>query len=177
MARWEKSPQWLIDLFNAQLTEVPGLMPRQMFGYPAGFVNGNMATGLFKEWIVVRLSEEDRAEALALEGAETFDPMGGRPMKEYVILPQSMNEDEEAVLGWVRRAARFTATKPPKGLKLKKPKPGASKAADAPKSAKPRRAAARSAKPTPKKSAKPSKIAAKSAARKPAKSPKRKPKR
>jgi len=47
----------------------------------------------------VRLAEEDRAALLARPGAVVFSPMMGRPMREYVVLPQSVLEDEEAVIG------------------------------------------------------------------------------
>jgi len=36
---------------------------------------------------MLRLSDEDRAKFLRLPGAKPFEPMAGRPMREYVELP------------------------------------------------------------------------------------------
>ena len=44
--KFEKAPAWIVTLFDALLAETPGER-RIMFGYPAGFVNGNMFTGVF----------------------------------------------------------------------------------------------------------------------------------
>ena len=35
---------------------------RQMFGFPAYFVNGNMFTGVFEDVIILRLADPDREE-------------------------------------------------------------------------------------------------------------------
>ena len=58
-----------------------------MFGYPALFVGGNLATGLFAESWMVRLAPDDLATLLALPGAGPFTPMPGRTMKGYGTLP------------------------------------------------------------------------------------------
>ena len=42
---------------------------------------------------MVRLSEADRAKALAEAGAKPFAP-GGRPMREYVVLPPAIVADK-----------------------------------------------------------------------------------
>lgn len=85
-----------------------------MFGYPAGFVNGNMFCGLFQESLFLRLGESERAELLAMEGASPFEPMPGRPMREYVVMPMEMLEDAETTRAWIRRAFRHVAALPPK---------------------------------------------------------------
>ena len=59
-----------------------------MFGYPCLFVKGHMAAGLFQEDVFVRLGEPDRAAVLQL-GGRAFEPVPGRPMREYVILPKA----------------------------------------------------------------------------------------
>jgi hypothetical protein len=49
---------------------------------------GKAAFGIWQESLVFKLTDEAaRERALALEGAERFDPMGGRPMKEWVVVP------------------------------------------------------------------------------------------
>jgi TfoX/Sxy family transcriptional regulator of competence genes len=96
----------------------PLAVARQMFGYPAGFVNGNMFMGLFQESMIVRLAEPTREQLLKLDGAKDFGPMPGRPMKEYVAVPPAVIEDKEKLRFWTAKALEY-------GLSLK-PKPAKS---------------------------------------------------
>ena len=123
MAQWRKSPPSLIALFDAMVPEAAGVERRKMFGYPCAFVNGNMFIGLHQEDFIVRLGEADRAEIGATLGATAFEPMQGRPMREYVTLPEAVLEDEAAVGEWVARSYEFAASLPPK-----EKKPGRKKA-------------------------------------------------
>src|SRR6266542_189436 len=128
MPKFEKSPQWLVDLFDRQIADLPAER-RLMFGYPAAFANGQLACGLFGDGMMVRLPDDERARLLALPGAQVFDPMGGRPMKEYALLPPDLLEDEVAVHGWMEKAVAYAATLPPKvgdrgeAKAARKPKP------------------------------------------------------
>src|SRR5438128_10374200 len=98
-----KSPAWLVNLFDALQPDVGGDR-KQMFGYPCAFESGHLFTGLFSDTLFVRLGEADRSRLLTMKGAAPFEPMKGRPMREYVVLPPSMLEDEEAVKSWMRLA-------------------------------------------------------------------------
>jgi TfoX/Sxy family transcriptional regulator of competence genes len=113
---WRKAPEELRERFEAAVAGVEGLEQRKMFGYPAGFIGGNMTTGLHQESWIVRLSEADRAERLAA-GWATFEPMPGRPMREYVALPPDVVADPDQARAWVERAADYVRTLPPKSPK------------------------------------------------------------
>jgi Cys-tRNA(Pro)/Cys-tRNA(Cys) deacylase len=69
-------------------------------------------TGLFGPDLFVRLSEEDR-EALAGEGGGLFEPMPGRPMKEYMLLPAAWRSDTGRIEEWVARSLAWARTLPP----------------------------------------------------------------
>src|SRR5947207_15404751 len=72
--KWVKSPPELVALF-ASIMPGPPVEPRKMFGYPAGFVGGNMFGGLFQDKLILRLGESDRASFLGQPGAAPFEPM------------------------------------------------------------------------------------------------------
>jgi TfoX/Sxy family transcriptional regulator of competence genes len=110
---WRKAPAELVDRFLAAVAGIEGLEQRQMFGYPAAFMGGNMVTGLHQESWIVRLGEEDRS-SLADQGWETFAPMPGRPMREYLMLPPAAAADPETARSWVERAAAYGRTLPSK---------------------------------------------------------------
>ena len=116
---WRKAPEDLKERFAAAVAGIEGLEQRQMFGYPAGFVGGNMATGLHQESWIVRLPADER-EARFAAGWGIFEPMPGRPMREYVALPPEIVDDPDAARSWVERAADYARTLPPKVRKARR---------------------------------------------------------
>jgi TfoX/Sxy family transcriptional regulator of competence genes len=111
---WKKSPVELVEAFGAVVARHPELVARKMFGYPAAFVGGHMTTALHEDRWIVRLPEDARAELLGIAGAAPFEPMPGRAMKEYVVVPASVLADPPALAGWVERAIAHARTLPPK---------------------------------------------------------------
>lgn len=118
--RWRKPPADLVERFHEAVAGIEGVEVRTMFGYPAAFVGGNMTAGLHQESFLVRLSEADRAQRLA-DGWLTFEPMPGRPMREYVALPAAVISDVDAAQEWIERAAEYARTLPPKAPKARRP--------------------------------------------------------
>ena len=89
-----------------------------MFGGVAARVNGHLFAGLFGRSTMVWLPEPDRAEALALEGAAMFDPMGdGRVRSDKVMLPESVMHDLRGLRAWISRAFNAAAMLPNKVTK------------------------------------------------------------
>ena len=125
--KWQKSPPELVDLFSSILPGPPAA-GRKMFGYPAGFVNGNMFMGLFQDEMILRLPEDARQKLVEAAGAKPFEPMPGRPMKEYVSVPRSVMKDRKKLGLWVKRAFEYGASLKPKS-KSKKPASGLKKTA------------------------------------------------
>jgi TfoX/Sxy family transcriptional regulator of competence genes len=108
--------------FESVVPDHPDVRIRPMFGNSAAFVNGNMFMGLFGSDVFVRLPDGDR-DALAAEGGTPFAPMPGRPMKEYVVLPESWRDDPKRVGEWAARSLEWAEELPPKQPKSK-PKKG-----------------------------------------------------
>jgi hypothetical protein len=78
-----------------------------------------MFAGTFQNSIVVRLNEGDRAALLKLAGAALFEPMAGRPMKEYVVVPPSIVAKPKDLAAWLERGHRYGLTLPAKGTTKK----------------------------------------------------------
>ena len=91
--QWEKNSPAMVELVEGL---VAGLIfqKRMMFGCPSYFINDNMFSGLHQDNFFIRLSEADRA-AIAKESSKVrpFEPMAGRIMKEYVVLPPPLLND------------------------------------------------------------------------------------
>src|SRR6266849_3044937 len=119
---FRKSPQKLIDAFEAAMPGAPAVK-RPMFGYPCGFVNGNMFTGLFADKMFVRLPEDSRAELMGI-GGSPFEPMPGRPMRDYVVIPNTIVAKPSELKAWAGKALRYGSSLP---AKKKKPAKGSAK--------------------------------------------------
>jgi TfoX/Sxy family transcriptional regulator of competence genes len=115
---WVKVPPENHPVFYAALPKDPRVETQKMFGGVAAKVNGNVFAGLFGRSTMVWLPEPDRAEALALEGAAPFDPMGdGRARSDKVMLPERMMRDPAALQAWLARAFTGASKLPQKGPK------------------------------------------------------------
>ena len=115
MPPFTKSSPELVARFDEVAARHPAAQRRKMFGYPAMFVGGNFATGLFEESWVVRLGETDLAALLATPGADTFSPMAGKATKGWGRLPVDVVADDAALDRWLDRAFSFAASLPAKG--------------------------------------------------------------
>jgi len=113
MPTFSKSPSELVERFGAVMDRYPDVTRKKMFGYPAAFVGGNMATGLFADRWVVRLPDAEIEPAKAA-GAGAFEPVPGKPMKSFVLIPPADVDDDSAIGTWVERGMAHAASLPPK---------------------------------------------------------------
>lgn len=119
---WEKAPLWLADLFAANLPDRPGVERRKMFGYPCAFAGGHMFAGVFQDIVFARLPPGEQASLEADHGARPFEPMPGRPMRAYTVLPEHVLEDEDELSRLLAAAYAAAAAMPPKVRKARPPK-------------------------------------------------------
>lgn len=113
MPSFPKSPPALVERFGAVMDQFPDAQRKKMFGYPAAFVGGNMATGLFGDDWVVRLSEAE-IEAAKADGISQFEVMPGKAMKSFVTIPAADVADDIAIRTWVERGLGHAASLPAK---------------------------------------------------------------
>ena len=115
---WVKVPPEHHPIFLAALPKDPRVETMKMFGGVAAKVNGHIFAGLFGRSTMVLLDEPARAEALALDGASMFDPMGdGRARSDKVMLPEAMMKQPKDLRRWIARAFEAAAKLPAKAAK------------------------------------------------------------
>jgi TfoX/Sxy family transcriptional regulator of competence genes len=115
---WVKVPAEHHPIFRAALPKDPRVETLAMFGGVAAKVNGNTFAGLFGRSTMIWLPEDQREEALALEGASYFDPMGdGKKRSDKVMLPEAFMEEPGELKRWVKRAFDAAAKLPAKAGK------------------------------------------------------------
>ena len=109
---WRKSPPQLIELFDSVVPRDSRVERRKMFGYPAAFTGGKLFAGLHQESFILKLAENDREQLQSTHGALPFEPMPGRRMKEYVVLPQAVLADRAILEKWLSRSLAYVASAP-----------------------------------------------------------------
>lgn len=109
----EKASAEVVARFEELVEVVPQAARKLVFGSPCCLVSGNMFFGVHAVGIFVKLPPEQGAELLA-EGGSPFEPMPGRAMGGFYVLPDG------DVTDWVRRSYDYATTLPPKKPKAKK---------------------------------------------------------
>ena len=75
--------------------------------------------GVYGDDLFVRLSNTQQSELLKHKGAGPFEPMPGRAMSGYIVMPRSWREENSSnVKKWVATSLEFAAKLPPKKKKL-----------------------------------------------------------
>jgi len=101
-------------LFEELVPDEPEVARRPMFGHTAAFANGHMFMGTFGEEVILRLDEGARTELLRQPGTSIFEPMKGRPMREYVVVPRAWRDRVDKARPWVARSLAWVKTLAPK---------------------------------------------------------------
>lgn len=114
MPTFDKSSGELVSFFNDLMADFPQAEIRKTFGYPCAYVHGHMSAGLHAESMFLRLNPEDAAEFLKIPGAIAFAPMSNRPMKGYVVVPESLRKSRPRLKAWITKALANAASLPPK---------------------------------------------------------------
>jgi TfoX/Sxy family transcriptional regulator of competence genes len=86
---------------------------KKMFGGVGFMVNGNMACGVNKQDLILRLSEVDFEKALKQPYVRIFN-MTGRPMKGWILISTDGCKSEKALRAWIDRGITFVKSLPPK---------------------------------------------------------------
>ena len=117
MRKWKPAPREAAAAFEVATSDLAGAEPRKMFGYSCVFATGNMFAGLHEAGMVLRLPDEQRAEFLRLKGAKQFEPMPGRVMREYVVVPKVLLNATGELRPWVKKSLAFVSSLPAKPKK------------------------------------------------------------
>jgi TfoX/Sxy family transcriptional regulator of competence genes len=95
------------------LGDNPEIGERKMFGGIAFLLSGNMAVGVSKDELMVRVDPDEYDDALAQPGVRAFD-MTGRPMRDGSWWRREATAEPADLRQWVEIGLDFAATLPPK---------------------------------------------------------------
>ncbi len=111
--KFTKAPPELIAVFEAAVPGAPA-EKRKMFGYPAAFVNRNMFMSIFGDAMFLRLGDSDAQKLLAIPGAKPFEPMPGRAMRGYIVVPGKVLADRTELSQLVKKSFAHAQSLPAK---------------------------------------------------------------
>lgn len=97
---------------------------RKMFGGIAFLANGNMALGIIRDELMVRVGPEGFAAALAQPHARAMD-FTGRPMGGFVQVAPAGFEEDADLRSWLARGIDYAALQTQKPRRAAKQKPAA----------------------------------------------------
>lgn len=117
----EKPTQAAIAAFALACPSDERAHQKKMFGCPAAFVNGNMFFGVFHDGLTFRLPAERLVALSETDGVGPFEPMPGRPWKEYVFADVAVCTTAD-LAEWATEALEHTATLPAKVAKPRRAK-------------------------------------------------------
>jgi len=103
----------LVERVRKELEGRRGVEERKMFGGLTFMVRGNMACGVDKDRLMVRVGPEGMEAALKRPHAKPMD-FTGRPMKGFVLVGPAATETDDGLDAWVARAESFASSLPPK---------------------------------------------------------------
>jgi TfoX/Sxy family transcriptional regulator of competence genes len=103
----------LAKRIRAKLKHKPGVVEKKMFGGVGFLVNGNMACGVNKQDLVLRLNEADFEAAMKKSNVRIFN-MTGRPMKGWILVSPTGYKSDKALLDWIDKGVTFAASLPHK---------------------------------------------------------------
>jgi hypothetical protein len=101
---------------RAALGPLPDLEEKKMFGGVGFMVNGNLACGVHKNELIVRVGPENHAKALSRPHTHEFD-MTGHPMAGWVMVAPQGCATESDLKAWVAQGLAFARSLPAKGNK------------------------------------------------------------
>jgi TfoX/Sxy family transcriptional regulator of competence genes len=105
--------QHLDDRINKVVGKWQGVTRKKMFGGTAHLLNGNMLVGVYKDYLIVRLSEEQFADALKRPAAKPMD-ITGKPMKGWLMVSERGWTKDPDLKMWISEAKKFVKTLPKK---------------------------------------------------------------
>lgn len=102
----------LVNRIREEFGEIP-FIEKKMFGGVGFLVHGNMAVGVYKEEMIVRVSPDQHEKLLKKKHTRVFD-ITGRPMKGWLMVEPDGYKTSKQLSEWVDRGVSFALTLPPK---------------------------------------------------------------
>ena len=103
----------LADRVRKVLRGKRNITEKEQFGGIGFLVRGNMACGVLKGSLLVRVGPDRHDEAMRMKGAGPF-ALTGRPSKGWVLVGPSGLKSQESLKRWIEMGVEFAKSLPAK---------------------------------------------------------------
>lgn len=107
--------------FEARIDEITdeweSYEKKKMFGGICYLLSGNMAFGIWKDYLIVRCGRERHAECLNNAHTKVFD-VTGKPMSGWVMVAPDGVEDDSELSKWIKIGDEYASSLPSKKVLL-----------------------------------------------------------
>jgi hypothetical protein len=110
----------LAERVRAALDGVDDVAELRMFGGLCHTVRGNMAVGVIREDLLVRLGPDEAEAEIGKPGVRAME-VGGRTSRGFLAVGPEATRTEAALRAWVGRGVAFASSLPPKPPKRREP--------------------------------------------------------
>jgi TfoX/Sxy family transcriptional regulator of competence genes len=101
------------ERIRAALKGTRGLEEKKMFGGVGFMVNGNLACGVSKNDLLVRVGAEKHNEAMKRPHVKPFTTTG-KPMAGWILVSPEGCKTEKALADWIKMGVGFAKSLPSK---------------------------------------------------------------
>ena len=102
----------LAERIRSELNGMP-FVEKKMFGGVGLLLNGNLACGVNKDNLIVRVDPEKHTALLKKPHVKPFD-LTGKPMKGWLLVEADGVKTDKQLSAWVKEGVEFAVTLPPK---------------------------------------------------------------
>ena len=102
----------LAERIRSGLEGLP-FVEKKMFGGVGFLITGNMACGVNKDDLIVRVDPEEHGTLLKKPHVRPFD-LTGKPMKGWLVVEPDGCKTEKQLNTWIKKGVEFASTLPPK---------------------------------------------------------------
>jgi len=102
----------MAERIRAELSGIP-FVEKKMFGGVGFLIHGNLACGIHKQDMIVRVHPDKHEKLLKKPHAKPFDTMG-KPIKGWLLVEPEGCKTKKQMSTWVKEGVEFVLSLPPK---------------------------------------------------------------
>ncbi len=101
------------ERIREKLKGTRGIEEKKMFGGVGFIIHGNMACGILKDDLIVRVDPATHNSLMKRVHVKPFDNMG-RPMAGWILVSPAGCKTDKALSDWIKMGVDFAKSLPPK---------------------------------------------------------------
>ena len=98
------------EVLDSLLLQFPGVVSGRMFGYPAYYIDNKLFACIYGNGVGIKIPKDMADSLVGREGIVRFQPMGRKPMKEWVQVNRERSEDYQKDLEVLKASIDYVSS-------------------------------------------------------------------